>query len=107
MSEKFMRVLPLILAAAIFASCVRSNSVYYVLEGGDGVTDFVEFITDSTCRFYVPGPLETICPYELRDDYIIVHVAPMSSGILHIEEDGNLTGQPPFFEGKWIKSKHK
>lgn len=105
MFKKFSKIMPVVLAVAVLVSCSGRNQVYYVLEGGDEVTDFVEFITDSTCRFYVPGPLETICPYEIQDDYIIVHVAPMSNGVLHIEEDGSLTGQPPFFEGKWKKKR--
>lgn len=105
---KKIRTIAIVAAIALAAcSCSRQDSRYYELVGGDGTTDFLEFLSDSTCRFCLPGPLETVCGYEMQDDYVIVHIAPLSVGVLKLEDDGSLTGQAPFFEGKWKKSRKK
>lgn len=96
-------------AAAIcllVSSCGNGGSRYYELEGGNKSIDFLEFVSDSTCRFIAPGSMEIVCPYEIVDGaYIVVHVAPMSNGVLQIVDNKTLEGQPPFFEGVWKKAR--
>ena len=88
----------------LLSACSKGITGYFELEGGVKSIDFLEFVSDSTCRFIAPGSMEMVCPYEIVDDsYIVVHVAPMSVGVLNIVNDKTLEGQVPFFEGTWKK----
>ena len=66
---KKIRIITILASLAlVLCSCNRQESRYYELVGGDGTTDFLEFLSDSTCRFCLPGPLETVCKYEMQND---------------------------------------
>lgn len=90
----------------LLASCGKSNEGYFELVGGNKSVDYLEFLSDTTCRFVAPGSIEMIRSYEIVDDtYIVVHVAPMSNGVLQIVDSKTLEGQVPFFEGTWKKTR--
>ena len=105
-----IRLFAVLLLAAIFSTaCVNSPVPYYELKGGNPDFDFIYFPTDSTCRFIDPNmqlteyPCETVSVDE--GDYIVVHVAPYSQGVLKIIDKRTLEGSAPFFEGIWKKSR--
>ena len=100
----------LLLAAVCATACTTSPVPYYELEGGDPEFDFIYFPTDSTCRFMDPNIQLTEYPYEIvsvdEGDYIVVHVAPYSQGVLKIIDEKTMEGSAPFFEGIWKKVRH-
>ena len=100
-------MLTVCLAAAmmfVFVSCVHDKE-YYELVGGDPDIDYLEFLSDSTCLFIAPGPVEMVCPYTEKDGVITINVVGFVKGKLTRLDRKTLKGEAPFFEGTWKKTR--
>lgn len=87
-----------------FAACSNGRE-YYELVGGDADIDYLEFLSDSTCLFVAPGPVEMVCPYSEKDGVITVRVVGFVNGRLIRQDKQTLKGEAPFFEGIWKKTR--
>jgi hypothetical protein len=83
-------------------SCSNGRE-YYELVGGDPDMDYLEFLTDGTCLFVAPGPVEMVCPYTETDGVITIDVVGIAKGKLIRQNRNILKGESPFFEGTWKK----
>lgn len=85
-------------------SCAHDRE-YYELVGGDPDIDYLEFLTDSTCLFVAPGPVEMVCPYTENEGVITIQVVGFVKGKLTRLDRKTLKGEAPFFEGTWKKTR--
>lgn len=94
----------LALAMITLASCTSKKlEGYYELIGGDPEIDYIYFKTPDTCLFVAPGPLKLKQSYTREGDtYTIRIIDEIYSEMKAISPD-TLVGQPPFFEGVWIR----
>lgn len=96
----------LLLIAGTFSACRKSsnNTIRYELVGGDPKIDFIEFIGNDSCVFVAPGPLLMRQHYSVDSaGCYTVHVIENLVGHLYRKDATTLLGDPPFFEGTWVK----
>lgn len=105
----FLGILIVGLTCSCFlSSCSKSASTsqVYLLEGGDPKIDFIEFYGTDSCQFVAPGPMLIKQTYETDSAGVItIRVIDSIKGHLLKVSSDTLIGQPPFFEGIWIRKK--
>jgi len=82
----------------------ESERSIYVLQGGDPKIDFINFFSEDSCQFIAPGPFNILETYTKTDSTITIHVIDGISSTLKRQGKDTLIGQPPFFDGVWIRT---
>lgn len=94
----------LVVLLAFIAGCSGSSNVrHYELMGGDPKIDYIDFLNDSLCEYIVPGPLTLTSKYRKDGDYYTIYINDYIKAQLKVVDETTLKGEPPFFDGLWVK----
>lgn len=97
-------LLSTLLLLLLLTSCQKNGIVRYQMEGGDPEIDFLEVQGDTLCRFYGPGNILIECPCRMElQNILTIEVAPLIEARLVFKDPQTLQGEPPFFEGTWLR----
>lgn len=96
----------LVSGISFLSSCQNkaSQSNRFELIGGDPKIDFIEFYTEDSCMFVTPGPMLMRQNFSVDSaGYYTIHIIDnVYCHMFQVSQD-TLVGEPPFFEGTWVR----
>ena len=94
------RILVILLAIVLFASCSRVSGTY-VNESG-GLYDQIEFVGNSSCNITTLG-MKFPATYRIDNGYVYIHTHDGADMLFKIQDSNTLVGESFFNESTYKK----
>lgn len=94
------RILVILLAIVLFASCSRVSGTY-VNESG-GLYDQIEFVGNSSCNITTLG-MKFPATYRIDNGYVYIHTHDGADMLFKIQDSNTLVGESFFNESTYRK----